>query len=81
MSRFVDATLVVVDSRSTARKSVRRTLQLLGQVNAPVLGVIFNGAPVGGAYGYGYGHGYTYGADKPRRQRRGNERTDAAAPR
>ena len=64
VSRFVDATLVVVDSRSTARKSVRRTLQLLGQVNAPVLGVIFNGAPVGGAYGY------TYGADKPRRSSR-----------
>ena len=63
VSRFVDATLVVVDSRSTARKSVRRTLQLLGQVNAPVLGVIFNGAPVGGAYGYGY----TYGADRPGR--------------
>lgn len=78
MSRFVDATLVVVDSRSTARKSVRRTLQLLGQVNAPVLGVIFNGAPVGGAYGYGY----TYGSDhQSRRQRKRTERADIAAPR
>ena len=78
VSRFVDATLVVVDSRSTARKSVRRTLQLLGQVNAPILGVIFNGAPVGGSYGHGYGYGYgsTYGGDEPTRRHR--KRTDGA---
>ncbi len=62
VSRLVDATLVVVDSRSTARKAVRRTLQLLAQVHAPVLGVVFNGAPVGGSYGYGY----SYEADRPR---------------
>lgn len=77
VSRFVDATLVLVDSRSTARKSVRRTLQLLAQVNAPVLGVIFNGAPVGGVYGYGYGYGY--GTDGPRRVSR--RRTPATTSR
>jgi Mrp family chromosome partitioning ATPase len=58
VSRLVDATLVVVDSRSTTRKAVRRTLQMLAQVNAPVLGVVLNGLPEGGAYGYGYGYGY-----------------------
>lgn len=52
VSRFDDATVVVVDSRSTARKGVRRTLQMLDQIHAPVLGVVFNGAPVGGGYGY-----------------------------
>lgn len=60
VSRLVDATLVVADSRSTARKAVRRTLQLLAQVNAPVLGVVLNGLPDGGAYGHGYGYGYGY---------------------
>jgi Mrp family chromosome partitioning ATPase len=37
VSRFVDATIVVVNAK-TARKAVGRTLQLLRQVNAPVLG-------------------------------------------
>ena len=80
VSRFVDATLVVVDSRSTARKAVRRTLHLLGQINAPVLGVVFNGALAGGGYGYGYG--YTYESDhQSRRPRKRTESVDVAAPR
>jgi receptor protein-tyrosine kinase len=58
VSRLADATVVVVDSRRTARKAVRRCLQLLGQVNAPVLGLVLNGLPEGGEYGYGYGYGY-----------------------
>lgn len=57
VSRLVDATLVVVDSRSTARKAVKRTLQMLAQVNAPVLGVVLNGLPEGGrSTGYGYSY-------------------------
>ena len=80
VSRFVDAMLVVVDSRSTARKAVRRTLQLLGQVNAPVLGVVFNGASASGGYGYGYGS--TYGRDEQtRRQRKRIANAAATAPR
>lgn len=58
VSRMVDATLVVADSRSTSRKAVRRTLQMLAQVNAPVIGVVLNGLPADGGYGYGYGYGY-----------------------
>jgi succinoglycan biosynthesis transport protein ExoP len=60
VSRFVDATIVVVNAK-TARKAVGRTLQLLRQVNAPVLGTAFNGLPSGGQYGYGFGYGYGYG--------------------
>lgn len=68
VSRFVDATVVVVDSRSTARKAVRRTLQMLAQINAPVLGVVFNGvATDAGGYGYGYSYGQTYQPESPRR--------------
>jgi capsular exopolysaccharide synthesis family protein len=61
VSRVVDATIIMVDGRSTARKAVKRTLQLLAQVNAPVLGVALNGLPPGGQSGYGYGYGYGYG--------------------
>lgn len=57
-SRFADATVVVVDSRTTARKGASRTLQMLRQVNAPVLGLVLNGLPEGSGYGYGYGYGY-----------------------
>jgi capsular exopolysaccharide synthesis family protein len=60
VSRIVDATIVVVDSRSTARKAVGRTLQMLGQVSAPVLGIVLNGLPEGNGYGYGYGYAYGY---------------------
>lgn len=70
VSRFVDATLVVVDSRSTARKAVGRTLQMLGQVNAPVLGVVLNGIATGGSRGYGYGYGYSYEPASPSRRPR-----------
>jgi len=56
VSRLADATIVVADSRTTERKAVRRTLQLLSQVNAPVIGVVLNGLPEGGDYGYGYGY-------------------------
>lgn len=64
VSRMVDATLVIADSRSTSRKAVRRTLQLLSQVNAPVFGLVLNGLPEGGAYAYGYGYGYGYETGK-----------------
>lgn len=59
VSRMADATLVVADSRSTTRKAVRRTLQMLEQVNAPVTGVVLNGMPADGAYGYAYGYEYS----------------------
>jgi capsular exopolysaccharide synthesis family protein len=71
VSRLVDATLVVADRRSTDRKAVRRTLQLLAQVNAPVIGLVLNGMPEGGEYGYGYGYGYSQRSEpRSRRQRR-----------
>lgn len=56
VSRMSDATIVVADSRATDRKALRRTLQLLGQVNAPTIGLVLNGLPEGGDYGYGYGY-------------------------
>lgn len=78
VSRLADATVVVTDSRSTSRKAVRRTLQLLSQVNAPVLGLVLNGLPEGGRYDYGYG--YTYETEnETRRQRRGTRSSDVPA--
>src|SRR5690606_7535395 len=50
VSRLVDATLVVANRSSTDRKAVRRTLQLLQQVNAPVIGLVLNGVLDEGGY-------------------------------
>jgi capsular exopolysaccharide synthesis family protein len=70
VSRLVDATIIVIDGRSTTRKAVRRTLQLLQQVNAPVIGLVLNGlSDSGTGYGYGYGYGHSYD-DRSRRARR-----------
>jgi succinoglycan biosynthesis transport protein ExoP len=85
VSRLADATLVVVDARTTRRNGLRRTFQLLGQVNAPVLGTVLNGASSDGGYGYGYGYGYggyghePYGRDVGGR-RRGRRRRGIGEP-
>jgi capsular exopolysaccharide synthesis family protein len=65
VSRLADATVVVADARSTERKALRRTLQLLHQVGAPVVGLVLNGLPEGGEYGYGYGYRYVSDSHQP----------------
>lgn len=63
VSRFVDATLVVVDIRSTKRRALQESISRLGQVSAPVTGLVLNGVGPTDAYQYGYGYGYAaYGA-------------------
>jgi capsular exopolysaccharide synthesis family protein len=65
VSRLADATVVVADARSTERKALRRTLQLLHQVGAPVVGIVLNGLPEGSEYGYGYGYRYVSETHQP----------------
>jgi len=54
----VDATLLVAKARTTSRRSLGRALELLQQVDAPVVGTVLNGAAADEGYGYGYGYGY-----------------------
>ncbi|MGI8685217.1 MAG: polysaccharide biosynthesis tyrosine autokinase, partial [Acidimicrobiales bacterium] len=66
LSTRVDGTLVVVNANTTTRKQLVRTLDLLRQVEAVVVGMVLNRA--GGkrwgydAYGYRYGYGYSSAA-------------------
>lgn len=53
VSRLADATILVANSRRTTRNALRRTLEQLHHVGAPVLGVVLNMAPSDGTYGYG----------------------------
>ncbi len=62
LSRRVDATLVVAMSKKVTTRQLYRTVEILRQVNAPLIGTILNGAApetgYGGSYSYTYGYGY-----------------------
>lgn len=79
VSRMADATVVVADSRTTERRAMRRTLQQLQQVGAPVVGLVLNGLPEGGDYGYGY-RGYSNRYTSLRPSSNGNHVTAVEPP-
>ncbi len=62
LSRIVDSTLVVGMANKITKKQFTRTLEILRQVNAPLIGILLNGvmpeAGYGGSYSYTYGYGY-----------------------
>ena len=65
VSRFVDATIVVVNAGDTTRNQLHQTLTSLEQASAPISGLVLNRASGNdryGGYGYGYGYGYNYGS-------------------
>lgn len=65
VSKWVDALLLVTSAGQTTKRQVNRAIELLAQVDAPLVGTILNRAPTGASgYGYGYGAGY-YGPDRP----------------
>lgn len=70
LSHRVDGTLLVATAGSTDQRQLTRAVELLGHVNAPLLGVVFNGISDELGYG-GYGYGYTYSySQKPGRDGR-----------
>ncbi|MGH9164512.1 MAG: polysaccharide biosynthesis tyrosine autokinase, partial [Acidimicrobiales bacterium] len=58
----VDATLLVAHARRTSRRAITRALELLHQVDAPVVGTVLNGTKASEGYGSASGYGYGYGA-------------------
>lgn len=50
---YVDATVLVVNANSTNRKSVHGAVELLRQVDAPLVGAVLNSAESTDTYGYG----------------------------
>ena len=64
MSQRVQGTIVVVSAGETSRRELRRTVELLRQVNAPLLGTVVNGISKSErGYGYGLSYGDRYGYD------------------
>ncbi len=61
LAQQVDATVLVATAGSTTKRGLRRALELLNQVDAPLVGIVLNGLEAQAAYAYGYGYGYSYG--------------------
>jgi succinoglycan biosynthesis transport protein ExoP len=58
LSGLVDATLVVSVANGTTRKEAARTVELLRQVDAPLIGSVLNGVRSDSSYGYDYDYQY-----------------------
>ncbi|WP_435022516.1 polysaccharide biosynthesis tyrosine autokinase (plasmid) [Tundrisphaera sp. TA3] len=83
IASVVDGIVLVVRATSTCRPDIERAVEILGSLEAPVLGAVINGITPDlmrsrHGYGYGYGYGYgTYGEADPA----GREVEMAGAPR
>jgi non-specific protein-tyrosine kinase len=55
----VDATILLVAAGQTTGKDLAHSLEVLGQVSAPVVGAVINASTPQHGYGYRY-HGYHY---------------------
>lgn len=80
LSQKVDAVLLVCAAGVTSRRDAERAVELLDQVDAPLVGTLLNGTVESGGYGYGYRYGYTYGDGRraERRARGGRRRGEPA---
>lgn len=67
LSGRVDATLLVAVAGATTRKEAARTVELLRQVDAPLVGAVLNGVDTEGSYGYAY-QSYRYESSVGRRE-------------
>lgn len=83
----VDATLLVATVNTTTKRSLGRSLELIRQVDAPLVGLVLNGLEAQQAYTYTYGdaaYAYAYATDDQKKRgrfRRGgtSEGAEAAA--
>jgi capsular exopolysaccharide synthesis family protein len=74
LSGQVDATLVVSVAGVTTRKEIARTVEMLRQVDAPLVGIVLNGVSSEGGYGYEY----RYERHEPRTWSKGSGRNGRA---
>jgi succinoglycan biosynthesis transport protein ExoP len=54
LSKRVDGTVIVCAAGKTARKEVARSVEMLRQVDAPIIGAVLNGLTEAASYGYTY---------------------------
>jgi capsular exopolysaccharide synthesis family protein len=61
VSRLVDGVLIVVSAGRTKKRQLARSLELLREIYAPILGAVLSGVRSRDDESYGYGYGYGYG--------------------
>ncbi|MGQ0743926.1 MAG: polysaccharide biosynthesis tyrosine autokinase [Acidimicrobiales bacterium] len=70
LAAWVDTTLLVAAQGTTTKKQLQRSVEVLRQVNAPLVGTVLNRAQ--GQEGYGYGYYYRRPEPGPARPKRAN---------
>jgi capsular exopolysaccharide synthesis family protein len=65
VSGMADATLLVASAKSSSRRALRRSVQVLRQVDASLVGTVLNNSDSAESHGGGYGYGYGYTAPVP----------------
>jgi len=75
----VDGTLLVVTARYTEGRQLHRAVEVLGHVNAVLLGIVLNGVKEDDGYGYSYRYRYAYAGDDERPKSRKNGKTVPAS--
>jgi tyrosine-protein kinase len=73
LSVWVDATMVVVMAENTTRQTVKRTLEVLLQGSAPVVGTVLNNVEPSGDYAYASSYYRPAEQHRGRRIRRGSD--------
>jgi capsular exopolysaccharide synthesis family protein len=75
LSARMDGTLLVATAGVTTRRDFARAIELLRQVEAPLVGAVLNGVTEEGAYGYAYKYRY-YHAPSSQEEPRGRKRQE-----
>jgi len=76
----MDAILMVATAGVTTRRELRRAVELLRQVDAPLVGTVLNGIAEEGGYGYGRGDYRYYGSSQASNGSGGKNGSSAGAP-
>lgn len=64
LSRSVDATIFLASAERTSKREAKRAIEMLQQVDSPIVGTVLNGVPAEDNYGSLYRY---YGHDEPSR--------------
>ncbi|MBI5381968.1 MAG: polysaccharide biosynthesis tyrosine autokinase [Opitutae bacterium] len=79
LASAVDGVVLLIQHRRNPQSMVLRAQQIIGGLNARLLGVVLNQVPLGGGEDYGYyTHNYAYYSDSGKKRRRRS--ADSARP-
>jgi polysaccharide biosynthesis transport protein len=65
LSAIADSTLLVVAAGQTTKRALHRAVELLTQIDAPLMGTVLNEVGSESAYAYGYADGYYRRVQRP----------------